>query len=475
MKRCLLCLAAFLALLAQVASADQANLCLVVASVASPVDAIALSLLALTVSFDVIAIAYILSKIFPHTGLREWINKEYWEIAKTAMLIISIYAILSIVGNIAPLITGLPSTATGTAVVAGSSAAASTQAGTGSTEGGGFGGGQGFGSGGTTGSSAGSSFGGGGTGGGGSPTGSGFGGGQGFGSGGATTGGFGGGQGFGGEGGGSTTTTCTTGACGLITGACTYLNTEKDYLATSLQYLMSLSEGLGVLKMTTISAYLPIPLPFVGLKTGFVMPLYQNTLLETTVPGIAELQSVLNDVLNILATPLAFLISAQLALIPILFFIGLAFLIPFGLMLRAFPFVRGVGGTLIAVGIGVSLVYPSLLVLFNAPVTYMLQGQAITTFPQISCAGSWIICGIAGVVFSIFSTLPALTGLGDAFQGLYTIYPALSNILYYSAYLMLQLVLFALDLTIGYPLVDSIARALGGSIRLQISGKIKLT
>jgi hypothetical protein len=362
-----------------VQSSDAA--CSAAQAIASPTNAIAVSLLALTVSFDAVAIAFMLSRIFPHTGIKEWINKEYWEIAKSAMLIISIYAIISMLGNVAVIVAG-------TTVSSGPTA------------------------------------------------------------------------------------TCTSGACGLVSGACTYLSTENTYMGATLGYLMGLSEGIGALQSVIVSAFTPIPLVYTTFKSGFSVPIYQNNMLGTSVPGIGESQSMLNDVLNILAFPLAFIIGAQLAVIPVLFVLGLAFLIPLGLILRAFPFVRGVGGTFIAIGIGISLVYPALLVLLNAPITSALQGTAFPSVGGANCSG--LLCSLSGVVFSLLGGNTGV-GIGTALDSINTIYPAMNGILYYSMYLMLQLFLFILDLTIAYPLVDNIARMLGSpGVRLSIAGKIKL-
>ncbi|MEM3255372.1 MAG: hypothetical protein QXH69_03310, partial [Candidatus Micrarchaeaceae archaeon] len=40
-----------------------------------------LSLIALELSFDVVAIGYIIGKLFPGTGIHSWLRNEYWEIA----------------------------------------------------------------------------------------------------------------------------------------------------------------------------------------------------------------------------------------------------------------------------------------------------------------------------------------------------------------------------------------------------------
>ena len=60
-----------------------------------------LALIALTVSFDVVAIVFLLSRIFTNAGLRSWVQGEYWEIMKSAIIIVVIYSAMILVGNIA--------------------------------------------------------------------------------------------------------------------------------------------------------------------------------------------------------------------------------------------------------------------------------------------------------------------------------------------------------------------------------------
>ena len=67
---------------------------------------------------------------------------------------------------------------------------------------------------------------------------------------------------------------------------------------------------------------------------------------------------------------------------------------------------------------------------------------------------------------------------GIAFSTIGSIYPALNFLLGYGVngmYLAFQVFfLFVLDLIILFPLTDGIARLLGGTIRFQLGGKLKL-
>ncbi len=337
-----------------------------------PPSAISTALLALTVSLDVVAIGYVLSKIFPQTGIGDWLAKEYWEIFKSAMLIVSIFAVITIVTNVALLL--VPSTGTCSSPI-------------------------------------------------------------------------------------------SIPANYLLTNAaCGYLTSVSGQLSDTFNYLLGLSSSFGALDSLQISAYAPIPVPFVGFESGFTLMPYQNSLLEGSAGG--QLQAILSDSITLIAFPVALLIQIQLNMLPFLFVLGLTILIPIGLVMRAFPFIRGIGGALMAVGLAISVIYPSLLILLNYPVTQMLQVGVFQS--QASSCNSSIICGILQSVLATFSSG------GEALLSFDTIFPALNGILAYNSYVVLQFILFILDLGIGFSITSNVAHMLGGDIRLSIGGKLKL-
>ncbi len=342
------------------------------ATVTIPASAIELSLLALTVSFDVVAIGYIISKIFPQTGVGEWLRNEYWEIAKSAMLIASIYAIVILMTNISSLFVSQ----TTTGVCLGGAPASYT----------------------------------------------------------------------------------------LINAACSYLDNVTGYLSGTFNNLTDLSGALGAMSGLVIEAYAPLPVPpIAGFKFGFSFSPYKNSLLESTQPS--QFQSILSDSITYLAFPVALLVEVQSWVLPYIFVIGLSVLIPIGLVFRAFPFTRGIGGAMVALGIGLSIIYPSVLIIFNNPVTSALQSSLT---PISGSCNSSLICGTLTGILSYFSSFNiALNSIG-------TIFPALDDVLGSAVYMFVQFLLFVLDVGIGYYLANSIANALGGSIRLGIGEKIKL-
>jgi hypothetical protein len=376
MNKSILGLFIFLAL-----AASQAHAQAYPPNVNIPVQAVGISLLALTVSLDVVAIGYIVSKIFPTTGVGNWLRDEYWEIAKSAMLIASIYAVIAFMTNISLLF--LPSGAAG-----GCPGVPST-----------------------------SSY-------------------------------------------------------MLVNGACSYISSVEGQLSNRFTFLLGLSTNLGAFESLIVQAYIPIPIPppplppIVAFKFGFDITPYANSMLEGNTGG--QFQSVLNDVIAYLAFPVALLLGVQDYLLPFLFLIGLTVIIPLGLVFRAMPFTRSIGGTLIGIGIGIAIIYPSMLIVLNYPVTNALQ----TATPAVSstCTAG-VFCYAVNFVGNLINFA---SSIGLAFASLQTMIPALDYIVWYSVYLVFQLLLFILDLGIGYSLANGIARLLGGNISLRITGKLKL-
>jgi hypothetical protein len=341
-----------------------------------PPQSVAVALLALSFSFDVVAIGIIISKIFPNTGISQWLPNEYWEIAKSAMLIAGIYAIIVLMTNLSSMV-AVPAA-------------------------------------------------------GGCPPGP----------------------------------PDVPATYVLVNHACDYLKMVNNYISVSFNFLVDLSGALGFLDKLEVSLYLPIPIPLgmgVGFEFGFSAAPYQNSLLEGVAGG--QFQSILNDVIAYIAFPVATLVAVQYNILPFIFVVGLYVIIPMGLVFRGLPLTRGIGGSLIGIGIGVSIIYPSLLIMFNYPITAGLTA-IVTQNAAPPCDSLW--CFALNAISSAFSAW------GYALGSVNTIYPALDYILIQNEYLLLQFVLFVLDLGIGYSISNAIAQMLGGSIRYSLTDKIKL-
>ncbi len=350
-----------------------------------------ISLLGLVVSIDVVAIGYIIGRIIPSSGIRSWISDEFLEIAKTGMLIVVIFALLTFMSNIASILI-LP--------------------------------------GGSTGSLGGNIE-------------------------------------------------------GLAGAACSYLDSlagpigaplPGNPIPTTLNYMLSLSGAVGAISSITTGAFLPIPIPIptpeVWFEFGYTDSPYVNTMLEST-PTTGSYESMLNDMFSFIVFPISLLIFAQQALLPTVVALGFVILIPLGIALRAFPFIRGIGGTLVAIGIGVAIIYPATLALLNAPVTNALAFGAYAG-SGAGCSSNPAVCYLVGIISGSGTSSQGISDGISAFLP-YTILPAINGMLFYSFGLILQFLLFIADIAIAYPLTDSIARTLGGTITLSLGGKLKLT
>lgn len=367
-------------------------------SLTLPLNLIGVSLLALLVSIDVVAIGYIIGRIIPSSGVKNWISDEFLEIAKSAMLIVGIFALLTFMGNIASLLAPpLPTAGVGSAFTA-----------------------------------------------------SGY-------------------------------NTYSSNIYGLAYGSCAYLGNLQNNLYDTYGYLLGISAGLGFLESLSFGLYAPLPIPPLPwpppawLESGFSYNPYANQMFEGKVTTDTY-ESVVNDVLNMVAFPISLIIIMQENLIIPLIVLGLTVLIPLGLVLRALPFVRGIGGTMIAIGIGVSIVYPTLLVFLNWPVTNALSFGSYQTTHQANCGSDPITCLTVGNL-NAAGGLDA-SAIGDSIGGAFVdfqAFPVVNGILFYSFFLLLQFMLFVADIAIAFPLVDSIARTLGGSISVSLAGKLRLT
>ena len=86
--------------------------------------------------------------------------------------------------------------------------------------------------------------------------------------------------------------------------------------------------------------------------------------------------------------------------------------------------------------------------------------------------GAEIIDTIFKLTIGPIVNLAQYAGIGsNIFNGVYYFY---NYILNYGFYMILQFFIFAADLMILYPIVDSIARSLGGTLRLSLGSKLKL-
>ncbi len=379
-------------------------------------DSIGIALLALIVSFDVIGIGYMISKLVPSSNVGNWLSKEYWEVTKSAILIAVIFSVMTLMSSIGIMLVGSP--------------ASYGQAGT-----------------------------------------------------------------------------LSSNIQGLISGSESYLCTVNNNANVALDNIAPVILGMGFVQSIKV-IYNGFPIPPVPdgalpvFRTGVTFNIWSSLLAKVSFIWLGQWLSLFIDFILYLIVPVKVIYTTQILLLPYLMAIGLGFLIPAGLIMRALPFVRGIGGTLIAFGIGFVIVWPGMMLLFNAPVSAAfcsllspnfcntavgpspstIIGPTGTSSPGSVCTENSAIAGTT--LSSVCTTLVAYwDGIPNLFydefavpwETIVSFYPAMNLLIQYSAYLIFQLFfLFVIDLMMFYAITDNIASMLGGSIKLQLGRKLKL-
>jgi hypothetical protein len=273
-----------------------------------------------------------------------------------------------------------------------------------------------------------------------------------------------------------------------------YLSPQLTSAYSSLGSLVGVSLGVGFLKGTIVNMWTPFPVPplppFISwVHTGFSASVFVSRLLELgplAGPGI----SLLGDIMTLVTLPVITILQIQEDFFGAFMGISLLVLLPLGVLLRAIPIVRGIGGTLIAIAIGIAIVYPMLLVGLNMPITDYMQSTMsvgkISYMPNCGGVVGSLICFASDVGTGLnLGTLQLVTGrtLSDTgaldngvnagLSSMNSIYPAINLITTDVLDQILQLILFIFDLIITVAAVNAIAGMLGGKLRTGI-GRFKL-
>ncbi|MDE1868398.1 MAG: PKD domain-containing protein [Candidatus Micrarchaeota archaeon] len=268
---------------------------------------------------------------------------------------------------------------------------------------------------------------------------------------------------------------------------------------------LGLSMGVATLGSITLSLWAPVPIYVGCVCFGSDSNIYTSGYLNPA----ATTSSFLKNVMSLIIIPVMLIFQFQNDLLPLIVTIGFAVFLPLGIILRAFPFLRPLGGTMIAIAIGASLVYPALLVGFNLPISnYFTAATGYGAAPAPTTCNESGISGVACIFitgaqnfvadlspgapilaatlgasnvynFKSSQSLPILynnafdTGFSDSIN---SVFPDLNLVITSSINEILQFILFVFDLVIGLVTVGAISTALGGidlSKRRGI-GKFKL-
>ncbi len=306
----------------------------------------------------------------------------------------------------------------------------------------------------------------------------------------------------------------------LVSSSESYLCTVNNQVNLAINNVVPLIIGIGFLKSIQINyegfPIPPVPIPIAPelpvLRAGISFKLFDNLLYGVAFTYLGFGLSAFLDMLLFLIIPAKVFFAGQVLILPYLVSLGLIVLIPTGLIMRAFPFSRGIGGTLIAFGIGIAIVWPTILILFNAPIsnyfcrvlstnyclplgpspsaaqtTIQLYNAPETIQATSECNGATLGLGATGnvpgglllaLVCQPLANWWISTGYTEfslPWQSAISFFPSLNVLLDNSLYLDLQFfVLFILDLLIAYTITDNIAKMLGGTIRVSLGNKLKL-
>ena len=279
-----------------------------------------------------------------------------------------------------------------------------------------------------------------------------------------------------------------------------YVDPGMQLANESYYSLEGLATGIGDLKKSSINEWIPIPIPFVGsLQFGLSSTLLSSSVIEsdTAAPGF----SFIKDIITIVLIPVYIVFSVLSVDLYSIVIAGLTLFIPIGIVFRAFPFLRGLGGSFIAIGIAIALVFPALLVMFNLPIQNFILPLIFSPnypyAPAQSCSYLTfnffedIACGPASLAFTISSSYliavqtsnPAYisafsNGQNDALDTLFnkaggSVYPAINFIDSETYGVLLQFILFIFDIVITIVIAGALAQMLGGKLSLGV-GKFKI-
>jgi hypothetical protein len=287
----------------------------------------------------------------------------------------------------------------------------------------------------------------------------------------------------------------------------TYLQPQLSNSYNAFGAVVGLAIGTDLLRSVSISVYFPIPIPtpigIIGsVQSGVETDIFESRFIDSLSKSATAYDSSLSlvSITATYVTIILLLFQFQGDLIFIIAAVGLGVFIPIGIFLRSIPFIRGIGGTMIAIGIGISIIYPALLLGFNLPITnymFAVTGAAPTNqacpfsstaasllcqivWSPISAIGLLATAGGAPMKLAFGSAASASTGVvlqgfqvgvGGPFYG--GIFPALNFIIDHSLDQIVQFMLFIFDIIIAYAITNGIANILGGRVTLGV-GRFKL-
>ncbi len=324
----------------------------------------------------------------------------------------------------------------------------------------------------------------------------------------------------------------------LTTNLASLYNADNVYLGQLLNEsyesyaaILGLNTGVGILNSFSLALWFPIPLftitlppvVFGSVQFGSTENIYQSNFLG----GIGNNPpswSITQSITTLVVVPMLIAFQFQASYFYFLVSLGLGILIPLGIIFRAFPLIRPIGGTLIATGIGLALIYPAILLIINMPVSnYIYTFSQAQTVNNNCPFSSGLICKMWGATIALIAQpglfsltsgaiagpevgvttyagaelvkLPLIVALGSAAAnnanvvgaltdgyaiGIATplssggVYPSLNLILDNTIGMIVQLILLGIDIMAALIITGAITQMLGGKIRLGFGKKFSL-
>lgn len=308
-----------------------------------------------------------------------------------------------------------------------------------------------------------------------------------------------------------------------------YVNPALSTTYNAIASVQGLQNGVNGIKGTSVTTWLPLPIPIpigpgsffiMSLKFGSSAPLFVSTYISGTNSvssiDVGATNSFIIDIEDMAIAPTLVALTIIKDMFSMIVLTGLSFFLPAGIILRSVPFLRSIGGTLVAIGITLAIIFPAMLVVINVPVTNFVNNMLATSLPPPSTTSPncnaltgytgdptggifpAVACGLIQLTAQLILNAnnaagPAPVGVligssaaaatannfdGGFYTGYFnsfnSILPALNFVTYETYGTLLQMFLLIFDMVIGIIIAGAVASALGGKLRLGF-GKIKLT
>ncbi|MCL4381332.1 MAG: hypothetical protein M1331_01015 [Candidatus Marsarchaeota archaeon] len=274
-----------------------------------------------------------------------------------------------------------------------------------------------------------------------------------------------------------------------------YSNVQNDYISPELNNvaypayygILGVAVGLDYIKSFVLYINIPIPiLPIPGAVAGALATGVEENVFFSNVLISGKSYSFVNQAFDFITVPLLILFQFLNDVMVPLLVTSLSVLLPIGIIFRSMPFLRPIGGMLIAFAIAISIVFPTLLLAVNMPIQNFMAG--ILTPPaapsSVTIPAAPLECTLLQSMINFATPLclfvnPSTINFASGFvigmfgpmTGIFTVYNA---ILGWILPLVIQFILLIIDLIITIVIGQQISTMLGGRKMTLGIGKLSL-